>query len=186
VTIAAIVVPAVVLVVERASDLGIGDLGAIVGPVGDEPWRYLAAPFVYDDTGYLFAIGLALAIFLPGVERRLGLVPSALLILASGSLGALAAVGLESAVGDGIPVTAGGNGVALGVLGAWLVLRDSERRLDPTDEYDQIAVAVAAAVLLALPLVEDLASPWAGLGGGLVGLACGFAAAMGRGRRAAR
>ena len=50
-------------------------MGAIVGPVGDEYWRYLAAPFVYDDMGYLFVIGLALAIFLPEVERRLGIVP---------------------------------------------------------------------------------------------------------------
>ena len=34
------------------------------------------------------------------------------------------------------------------MLAAWLVLRDAERRADPTEEYDQIAVAVAAAVLL--------------------------------------
>ena len=49
------------------------DLGAIVGPVGDEWWRYLAAPFVYDNVGYLFACGLAIAIFLPGgrAPRRL-------------------------------------------------------------------------------------------------------------------
>ena len=35
-------------------------------------WHYLAAPFVYDDLGYLFAIGLALVLFVPGLERRLG------------------------------------------------------------------------------------------------------------------
>ena len=77
--------------------------GAIVGPVGDEYWRYLAAPFVYDDLGYLFAIGLALAIFLPEVERRLGTVPSALLVLACGALGMLFAVGLEDALGRRAP-----------------------------------------------------------------------------------
>jgi hypothetical protein len=87
---------------------------------------------------------------------------------------------MESAVGDGFPVVAGGNGVALGVLGCWLVLRDADHRRDPTAEFDQIAVAVAAAVLLLLPLVEDYASAWAGLAGGLVGLGCGLGAALGR------
>jgi membrane associated rhomboid family serine protease len=185
-TIAAIAAPAILLIVERASNLSTVDLGAIIGPVGDEWWRYLAAPFVYDDLGYLFAVGLALAIFLPGVERRLGLVPAVLLVVASGALGALAAGGLDSAFGDEIPVVAGGNGIALGVLGAWLVLRDAERRRDPTVELDRIAVGVAAGVLLLLPLVEDFASPWAGLAGGLVGLGCGLAAALGRDGPAAR
>ena len=74
---------------------------------------------------------------------------------------------MDNALCDGIPVTAGGNGIALGVLGAWATLRDADRRQDPTDSYDQVAVAVAACVLLLLPVFEDLASPWAGLAGGL-------------------
>jgi membrane associated rhomboid family serine protease len=179
-TIAAIAAPSILLIVERASDLDPFQLGAIIGPVGGDWWRYLAAPWVYDDIGYLFVIGLALAIFLPAVERRVGLVSAVLLVLLCGSVGALAVAGMESALGDGIPVTAGGNGIALGVLGTWLVLRDAEHRRDPTAEYDQIAVAVAAAVLLLLPLVEDFASAWAGLAGGLAGLGCGLAAALGR------
>ena len=65
---------------------------------------------------------------------------------------------------------------------AWLVLRDAERRADPTEEYDRIAVAVVFAVLLCLPLVEDFASFGAGVAGGLVGAACGLAAALGRAR----
>jgi len=186
VTIAALAIPAVLLIVQRAADLPLTDVGAIVGPVGGEYWRYVAAPFVYDDLGYLFAIGLALAIFLPEVERRLGTVPSALLVLATGTLGMLFNSGVEEFLGDGLPVAAGGNGIALGVLGAWIVMRDGDRRRDPTEEYDQIAVAVCAGVLLLLPLVEDFASPWAGLAGGLVGLACGLAAALGRGRASSR
>jgi membrane associated rhomboid family serine protease len=180
VTIGAIAIPAVAVIVQRAAELSVFDMGAIVGAVGSDPWRYFAAPFVYDDLGYLFAIGLALAIFLPEVERRLGRVPAALMVLACGSLGMLFAVGMENALGDGLPVAAGGNGVALGVIGAWVVMRDADRRRDPTEEYDQIAVAVCAAVILLLPLVEDLANAWAGMGGALVGLACGFVAAMGR------
>jgi membrane associated rhomboid family serine protease len=96
ITWTAVVVPAVLLIVERASNLSVVDLGAIVGPVGDQWWRYLAAPFVYDDVGYLFACGLALAIFLPGIERRIGPIASVLLVLGCGALGMLAADGLDS------------------------------------------------------------------------------------------
>jgi membrane associated rhomboid family serine protease len=179
-TIVALLAAAVVLVVERASNLSVFDLGAIVGPVGDEWWRYFAAPFVYDNIGYLFACGLAIAIFGPAIERRVGTVATALLVIGCGALGMLAADGLDAAFGDGIPVASGGNGVALGVVCAWLVIRDAERRADPTEEYDRIAVAVVLAVLLLLPLVVDFASVWAGLAGALVGAACGFAAALGR------
>lgn len=180
VTVAALAVPALALIVQRAAELTVFDMGAIIGDVGSDYWRYLAAPFVYDDLGYLFAIGLALAIFLPQVERRLGAVPTTLMVIACGSLGMLFATGLENALGDGLPVAAGGNGIALGVIGAWLVMRDADRRRDPTEELDQIAVAVCASVIILLPLVDDLASAWAGLGGALVGLACGLAAALGR------
>ena len=180
VTIAAIALPALLVIVERASNLSVYDLGAIVGPLGDEWWRYLAAPFVFDDLGYLFAYGLALAIFLPPVERRIGAIPAALLVIGAGALGMLAADGLESALGDGILIAAGGNGVALAVLACWLVMRDRARRADPGEDFDRVAVAVAAAVLLLLPLVEDFADPWAGVAGGLVGAACGLAASLAR------
>ena len=180
VTWAAIVIPALLIVVERASSLTLTDVGAIVGPVGDQWWRYFAAPFVYDDVGYLFACALAIAIFLPSLERRIGAIPSVLLVLGCGALGMLAADGLDSSLGDGIPIAAGGNGIALGALAAWAVMRDAEQRGDPTDEYDRLPVAVAAVVLLLLPLFEDFADPWAGIIGGLVGAACGLAAAVGR------
>jgi membrane associated rhomboid family serine protease len=179
-TVAALLAPAVLVVVERASNLTVFDLGALIGPVGSEWWRYFAAPFVYDNVGYLFACGLAIAIFLPGIERRVGWIASILLVVGSGALGMLAADGLDSTFGDGIFVAAGGNGIALAVVCAWLVIRDAERRADPTDEYDQIAVAVVLAVLLLLPAVESFASVWAGLAGALVGAACGLVAALGR------
>ena len=178
VTYAALLASALLVVVQRAAGLSVYDVGAIVGPVGSDWWRYLAAPFVYENLGSLFACGLAIAIFLPGVERRFGSVAAALLVLGCGALGMLAADGIDTALSDGIPIAAGGNGIALGVLGAWVVVRDAEQRADPTDEYDRIAVAVAAAVLLLLPLVEDYASVWAGLVGALVGAGCGLAAAV--------
>ena len=185
ITVAALVVPAILVIIERASNLTVFDLGAIAGGVGDEPWRYLAAPFVYDDLGYLFVCGLAMAIFLPPLERRMGSIATLLLVIGTGALGMLAADGLDSTFGDGILVAAGGNGIALGALAAYVVLRDAERRADPTVEYDRIAVAVAAGVLLLLPVVEDFADFGAGIVGGLVGAACGLAAALG-GRTAER
>jgi membrane associated rhomboid family serine protease len=179
-TIAALAAPAILFIVDRASNLSIYDLGAIAGPVDGDGWRYVAAPFVYDNVGYMFACLLGIAIFLPGVERRTGSIPAVLLVLGCGALGMLAADALDAAFGDGIPVAAGGNGIALGVLAAWVVMRDAERRADPTEEYDQIAVLVCAAVLLLLPAVDDWANVWAGIAGGLVGGACGLASALGR------
>jgi hypothetical protein len=70
--------------------------------------------------------------------------------------------------------------MALGVLAAYVVIREPERRADPEGSYDPIAVGIAAAVLLALPLVEDFADPWAGLTGAVVGALCGLTANLAR------
>jgi membrane associated rhomboid family serine protease len=181
VTLAAVLGPAVLLVVQRAADLSVFTVGAVQGGVDtNEWWQYLAAPFVYDDLGYLFAIGLAMALFVPYLERRLGMVATLILLIACGALGALAAPGLDDAFDDGFTLMAGGNGIALGAVGAWWALHRADAREDPMEQYDWIPVAVAASVLLLLPLVEDLANPWAGLVGGLVGLGCGFSATLGR------
>ncbi len=182
VTIAAILIPAALVIVERSTSLSLLDLGVVVGtPVTTNPWwHYLAAPFVYDDIGYLFAIGIAMALFVPRLERRLGAIPTVLMLLACGALGALAAPGLDDAFGDGFTVAAGGNGIALGALGAWYMVRRADARDDPTEELDMIGVVVAAMVLLALPLVNDYANAWSGIVGGLVGVAAGFSATLGR------
>jgi membrane associated rhomboid family serine protease len=178
-TLAAILGPAALLVVQRAADLSAFDVGAISG-TGEAWWHYFAAPFVYDDLGYLFAIALAIALFVPYLERRLGLVPTVIMLLACGALGALAAPGLDDALGDDFTLMSGGNGVALGAVAAWWWLHRADAQLDPTEDYDWIPVAVAAVVLLLLPLVDDFANVWAGIVGGLVGLGCGFSAAVGR------
>ncbi|HKH14391.1 MAG TPA: zinc ribbon domain-containing protein [Solirubrobacterales bacterium] len=181
VTLAFILAPAALLIVQRGADLSLSDLGVVIGPpAANSWWNYLSAPFVYDDIGYLFAIGVAIALFVPGLERRLGAVPTLLLLVACGALGALAAPGIDDAFGDGLTLAAGGNGIALGALGAWFMVRRADAREDPTEELDTIPVVVAAMVLLALPLVNDYANEWSGIVGGLVGLAAGFSATLGR------
>ena len=184
-TIAAILGPAALLLVQRAAGLVPSDAGAIVGPIGSEWWRYLAAPFAYDDLGYLFVIAVAVAVFVPPLERRLGTVAVVMLLLACGGLGMLGASAMHSIGLDaGTLLAAGGNGLALGAVGAWFAIRYAESRRHPGDDYDLIGVTVCAAVLLALPLVEDFANVWAGVAGGVVGLLAGLAVRGGEPRGA--
>ncbi len=177
--IAAILVPAAIVLLRVASpSLDTFGLGGILGPVGPDWWRYLAAPFIYPDIGYLFVASVGIAIFGVPVERRLGLIPTAILIVACGSLGMLAADGMETAFASSNDVlyAAGGNGIALGLLTCWAVMRGAEVRSRPGEEVEVIGAAVAAAVLILLPLVDDFANVFAGLGGALVGAACGLVA----------
>ena len=171
---------AVMFVVYRASDLLPTELGVIFGTPDGEPWRYLTAPFFFDDAGYVFVCGLAIALFLPPIERRIGSVAALILAIACGALGMLAGVLISEQLGDDIPLAAGANGIALGVLTAYLVIREPERRADPEESYDPIAVGIAAAVLLLLPLVEDFADPWVGLSAAIVGALCGVTANLAR------
>lgn len=175
--IAAIAAPAALLLAGQAGGIALSDLGAAIVPLeGGDWWRALAAPFVYSDVGYLVVVGLALAIFAIGVERRLGSVTTAILLIACGALGVLAASAVASAR-DELVLVAGGNGVALGAVAAWFALRRAEARGAIDQDYDPIAVAVAAAVLLALPVFESSADVFAGLAGGVVGGLSGLAAA---------
>ena len=167
VTIAVTLGAAALLLVERATALTPVDLGALT-PGAEQWWRYLAAPLVHESVGYLFVVAATLAVFGAPLERRLGHLPLAVLALGCGALGMLVAGAVEPAL-----VATGGNGVALGLLAAWLGPRELERRRGGED-FDWIGVAVFAAVLLALPLVADGASVWAGLGGGAVGAVAGL------------
>ena len=179
-TIAAILAPAILLIVLQASGKSVAALGGLTVPLEGEWWRYLTAPFVYADVGYLFVVAIGLAIFGAGVERRLGSGATGLLLVACGSLGMLAAGGIANAQGDVVTI-AGGNGIALGALAAWFAIRRAEAHRAIDQEYDPLAVAVAAAVLLALPIFESTADVFAGLAGGAVGGLAGLAAATLRG-----
>jgi len=173
-TLAAILGSAVLLLLLKATGSEISGYGGLVVPLADEWWRFLTAPFAYVDVGYLFVVAIGLAIFASGLERRLGTPATALLLLACGSLGMLAASGVANAQG-GIHAIAGGNGMALGALAAWLAIRRGETQGAVDADYDAIGVIVAAAVLLALPIFESSADPFAGLVGGAVGGLAGLA-----------
>jgi membrane associated rhomboid family serine protease len=135
--------------------------------------------------GYLFVGCVGIAMFGIPVEQRLGLVPTTILIVACGALGMLAADGIHTAFApdDDVLLAAGGNGVALGLLGAWAVMRAAEVRANPDEDVEVIGAAVAAAVLILLPLLNDYANVFAGLAGGLVGAGCGLAASVARRQR---
>jgi membrane associated rhomboid family serine protease len=168
--------PAILLLVQKASGNSLSTYGGLIVPLEEDWWRLFTAPFAYVDVGYLFVVALGLAIFSTGVERRLGTLPTAILLLASGALGMLAASGVAN-TRDDFDVIAGGNGIALGALAAWFVLRRAEARGAIHEEYDTIGVGVAAAVLIVLPLFVSSADLVAGLVGGAVGGIAGFAAA---------
>jgi membrane associated rhomboid family serine protease len=167
-TLAVILGSAALLLVQQASGHSISSFGGLAIPLGDEWWRLFTAPFAYVNVGYLFVVALGLTIFATGVERRLGSFPTAVLLVACGSLGMLAASGVANAQDD-FTVIAGGNGMALGAIAAWFALRRAEARGSIAEEYDTIGVVVAASVLIALPLFVTSANLVAGLVGGVVG-----------------
>lgn len=175
-TAAVILGSALLLLVQKASGDPLSTYGGLIVPTEFGAWwRYLTAPFAYVDVGYLFVVAVGLAIFGTGVERRLGSVPTAILLLACGALGMLAAGGVADAQGD-IAVIAGGNGMALGAVAAWFALRRAEAHGAIDEEYDLIGVVVATVVLIALPLFAPTADLVASLVGGAVGGLAGLAA----------
>ncbi len=174
-TITVILGSAILLLVQKATGYGLISFGGVIVPIESDWWRYLTAPFAYVDVGYMFVVALGLAIFGTGVERRLGTAPTALLLLACGALGVLAAAGIAEAQGE-ITVIAGGNGMALGALAAWFAIRRSEAHGAIDEEYDMIGLAVAAAVLIALPIFAPTADFFSCLVGGVVGGLAGLAA----------
>jgi hypothetical protein len=62
-------------------------------------------------------------------------------------------------------------------------MRAAEVRAHPDEDVELIGAAVAAAVLILLPLVDDYANVFAGLAGALVGAGCGLVAVLARRER---
>jgi membrane associated rhomboid family serine protease len=151
------------------------DLGAIGGPVGNEWWRFFASPFVFPNAapslfasaGYAFVTLVAAGIFGMQLERRFGPIVAGLAFVLCGAAGA--AVSTAASVFPAV----GANGIALGLLTAWLVDDQLARRRGDDRENDLLGVAVIAGLLLLLPLADKDASWAAGLGGAATGAIIG-------------
>ena len=170
-----ILIPAVALLARIASGGDLDAFGAVLVPYESGPWRFLTAQFAYLSVGYLFAVSLALALFAPGLERRRGTAATAILLVACGALGTLGAWAVEEQTGT-IGAIAGGNGMALGAIAAWFVIRRPEAaRRD--EDLDSIGVLVCATVILLLPVVVETADFWSGVTGGAIGALAGVVAA---------
>src|SRR5262245_26845874 len=52
-TMVAILAPAALLIVQKATGSSLDQIGGIVVPFADQWWRFLSAPFAYVDVGYL-------------------------------------------------------------------------------------------------------------------------------------
>lgn len=165
--------------------VGLVDVGAILMPVDDDPWRYVTAPFVHDNLGYQFAALLAVGIFGSMLERRFGRLAPVAIFLLAGAAGAAAAVAVDleppfESVDIGYWVV-GANGAALGLLLAWLVEDRVARRRGVDRGNDLIGVVVVAAVLAAMPLAVPEASLVAGVAGAAAGALAGLLLAAVRG-----
>ena len=177
VALTVILVPAIAMLVRIASGGDLIDYGALLVPFDSEWWRFLTAPFAYTSVGYLFAVSLAMAMFVPGIERRLGSIAALILLVACGSLGMFAAYGVEEQRGA-LEYIGGGNGVALGAIAAWFVIVRNESKSLGEEGPDVIGVLVCVAVMLLLPVVVESANVWSGLAGGAIGALAGLTATL--------
>jgi membrane associated rhomboid family serine protease/ribosomal protein L40E len=178
-SIAIAVLPAVLLLIGTLFGLDRLERGAVGTPSPAEFWRFLAAPFVYDDAGFLFAIGLVVVLFGAQLEARIGTVALVLLLIACGSLGVLGAFAIDDQRGFDT-VIAGGTGTALGAVAAFWVAGRREAIVQG-ERLDWIPILVAGVVVLAMPLVVAGASPWVGPIGAAVGALSGLAIRNGAG-----
>jgi membrane associated rhomboid family serine protease len=163
----ALVLASMVLTIAANAGMAIDDIVLTVETT-DEYYRTVTTLFFYDSTGYeVVALG---AIFLFGwlLERRHGMWATLLVFLAAGAGGMFLAI-----AGDDVVISTGGNGAALGLLGAWAMRDILGRRRGLEDESDLLGVLAIAAVLILLPLATEEASALAGLGGGIVGVVLG-------------
>jgi membrane associated rhomboid family serine protease len=169
-TIALIAVALAATVVWSSGKVSLFDLGGIYGPLGNDWWRLLAAPFVHDNAGYEFVALLAVAIFGTALERRFGWFAPVFIFLLAGAAGCGLALAAHT-----YPVF-GANGAALGLLAAWLVEYRMTRARQ--GEADLIGAGVFAAVLFLLSAAWVPASIAAAVGGAAAGSLCGFALAQ--------
>jgi membrane associated rhomboid family serine protease len=169
-TIAVVLASGALYIAGATSSLSLYDLGAIIGPLQGDWWRLVAAQFVYENVGYLFAVAVAVGIFGTSLERRYGAPVMLLIFLGAGAAGMY----LASETAD-FPVAMGGNASALALLCAWAIRDLRDRQSGEDTESDLFGVIAIAVVLGLMPVLEVTADAWAGLGGAVVGSLAGLA-----------
>ncbi|MGI8845015.1 MAG: rhomboid family intramembrane serine protease [Thermoleophilaceae bacterium] len=181
VTLVVIAISLLVSVVLAAGSLGFNEVGALVVPIDEQPWRYVTTLFVHDSLAYQFVALVAVGVFGTMLERRFGWFAPLLVFLAAGAAGAAAAValGIGPVAGSSpVYVVLGANGSALGMLAAWLVDDRLAARRGEDRGSDLLGAAVFAAVLVLLPVAVTEADPVAGIVGAAAGVLIGAALAL--------
>jgi membrane associated rhomboid family serine protease len=148
---------------------------AVDGPIDGQWWRVASSAFLYGSAWYELAAVLAIGIYAWLLEQRHGrFVVLGLFVLCG--MGGIAL----TAVVDPSPLAIGGNGAALGLLGAWAVPDLLARARGEEYDGDLLGTLVIALVLLLMPLAVSEASAIAGFAGGAAGLLCGLVLARTR------
>jgi membrane associated rhomboid family serine protease len=141
----------------------------VIGKPGGDWWRVVTAPFIYDNTGYAFAVIGSIAVFGWLLERRHG----PWVVLALFAIGGIGGTALTAATVS-VPVVLGANGAALALLVAWALPDLLDLRAGREIEGDLIGAAVIAVVVTLMPLVLPESS-WISDGVGvLAGLVVGL------------
>jgi membrane associated rhomboid family serine protease len=165
-----------ILVWESGADV---DLGYLLVPSAEEPWRFFASPFLFaDQVGYAFVSLVAVGIFGTLLERRFGLLPVIAVFVLSGAAGMALVSYVETPPlfeDADIFGAFGANGAALGLLCAWLVDDRLAARRSEDRENDLLGVYVIAVALLLLSLAEESANIGAAVGGAVTGAVLGLA-----------
>ena len=154
------------------------DLGYLIVPSAEEPWRFFASPFLFQDQiGYAFVTLVAVGIFGTLLERRFGPLPVVAVFVLSGAAG-MALVSLVETpplfTEAEVFVVFGANGSALGLLCAWLVDDRLAARRHEERDNDLLGVYVVAIALVLLSLAEETANIGVAVGGGLTGALLGL------------
>jgi len=137
--------------------------------INDDPWLFLTASLVNENTSAQFAAVVGLGLFGWLLERRHGPLLVVGLFVLCGPVALAIAASLASNA-----LVFGTHGAALGLLCAWLVPVLLARRRDGgDDDADLLGVLVIAVVLLMVPVLSQ-GSAVAGLVGACLGVLAGF------------
>ena len=147
-----------------------------IASIDGDPWRFLTAPFLNASGTAQFACVVGIGVFGWLLERRHGPLVVVVTFLLAGA-GGLAAADVLGGQG----LLFGGQGGALGLLGAWVVPVLLGRRRGDDDEADLLGVAVIAVVLLLIGVATGT-SALAGALGAAIGAVLGLVLAAVRPR----